>query len=214
MEKKSSFFIYDGREMGILIALGLLVALFAFTLGVHLGKKVGPKGFMERSRETKLVQTDTDKFPNRQELNEQEKGVNQALGESLNQSLHDEVARTGVKLDTPRQIYLPSAARSRAAGATTLTEEEVVPAMQRPNPAGRFTIQVGSYPSLGEAKDQVEALEALALTPFIRAAHVEGKGRWYRVFLEGFNSRAEAEDVGDRYVKQHMMESYVVAPMP
>jgi cell division septation protein DedD len=40
MEQKQRFFIYDRKEMGVLILLGILVAVFAFTLGVHLGKRV------------------------------------------------------------------------------------------------------------------------------------------------------------------------------
>ena len=40
MEQKQRFFIYDRKEMGVLLFLGVMVAIFAFTLGVHLGKKV------------------------------------------------------------------------------------------------------------------------------------------------------------------------------
>ena len=43
MERKKRLFIYEGKELTVLVILGSTVAAFAFTLGVHLGKRVSPK---------------------------------------------------------------------------------------------------------------------------------------------------------------------------
>ncbi len=294
MEQKQRFFIYDRREMGVLVILGVMVAVFAFTLGVHLGKRVGPKGYVAAPGDAEPVVTLPDQVPNRQELTEQAKGAQQAADESLNQALHDEVARTGIKLDTPRQVELPDHARSKNAGATTLNshvasthqapdahgadhhsaadshdasehkaanshgtdhktadaheagahqaadsharkspkiERRHLPvdpadieaakkgdpevdavAAHRPPPAGKFTLQIGSYPLIEEAKDQADSLEALGLRPFLRPAEVKGR-RWYRVFVGGFDSKETADQMGKRYVSQHMVEGYVVSKM-
>jgi DedD protein len=270
MEQKQRFFIYDRREVGVLLLLGTMVAIFAFTLGVHLGKRVGPKGLAPAIGETETVPTIADKAPERQQLTEQSKGAQQAADESANQALHDEVARTGIKIDSPRQLQLPTQPRSGNAGATTGSpavneatphaaaapeahgtttaspphgqslpptspttpfERRAVPvppaepaesakaqaqpepvnvAIQRPAPHGAYTLQIGSYPQMEEARDQSESLEALGLKPYMRPAEVKGK-RWFRVYVGGFASQEAAEKVGARYVSQHMIEAYVVS---
>src|SRR6476620_4017053 len=114
VEQKQRFFIYDRKEMGVLLLLGVLVAVFAFTLGVHLGKRVEQKPSTpaphEAPTEAVAVPTVPDQLPNRQELTEQSKGAQQAADETLSQALHEEVARTGIKLDTPKQTQLPEKA--------------------------------------------------------------------------------------------------------
>ncbi|MGK5084005.1 SPOR domain-containing protein [Bdellovibrionota bacterium FG-1] len=127
MEQNQRFFIYDRKEMGVLLLLGVMVAIFAFTLGVHLGKRIGPKGMILGMGDAETIATLADKVPGRQDLNEQAKGAQQAAEESLNQALHDEVARTGIKLDNPKQIALPDKTRSENGGATTGAEGIKVP---------------------------------------------------------------------------------------
>lgn len=250
MEQKQRFFIYDRREMAVLLLLGVMVAVFAFTLGVHLGKRVGGHAIATGPGDAETVPTVPDKIPNRQELTEQAKGAQQAADESLNQALHDEVARTGIRLDTPRQLALPEKPIARNGGATTgsppvemtdgkepaaaqpadkaaapaATEPEKAAAeprseakpendavaLHRQAPAGRYTIQIGSFPVLEEARDQADSLEALGLKPYMRQATVRGKVR-YRLFFGGYDSRETADKAGKRYVSQHMIEAYVVS---
>lgn len=217
MEQKQRLFIYGRREMGVLVLLGTLVAVFAFTLGVHLGKKVNPKGVGQNSAEASSAATVSDKIPNRQELNEQSRNVQNGVDESLNQAVHDEVIRTGIRLDTPRQIDLPTrakgeASRGRADDSQDAQRELEIPAAHRPSPDGKFTLQVGSYPALPEAKDQIDALEALGLAPFLRAAEIKGKGKWFRIYIGGYATRDVAEKAGERYRTQHVIEDFIVAP--
>jgi cell division protein FtsN len=263
MEQKQRLFIYDRKEMGVLLLLGVMVAIFAFTLGVHMGKAIPPKPGVEHAATGhgeghEAVGTVADKTPNRQELNEQSKGAQQAADESLDQSLKEEVAKTGIKLDQPRQIQLPDKPRSENAGATTTAGNESHPAhitndtapmqapaahapraenhaaapadqheattpavaepvtlpaaARRPSPAGKFTLQIGSFPAIDEARDQADSLEALGMKPFLRPAEVKGK-RWYRLYVGGFENHEAAEKAGKRYVAQHMVEAFVVSKM-
>lgn len=80
-------------------------------------------------------------------------------------------------------------------------------------PEGRFTLQIGSYPSIREAKDQVDSMEALGLQPVLRVAEIKGKGKWFRVYLGGFSSRDDAEKAGEGYRSQHVIDSFIVAKM-
>jgi len=213
MEKRERFFIYDRREMGVLLVLGLMVALFAFTLGVHLGKKVGPKETIAGAGPTAAAEMAKDAIPNRQELAEQMKGADQAAEDSLDTVLHEEVVRSGIRMNVVRQVELPDAAKSKNGGATSPRGMEI-PALTRPMPPGAFTIQVGSYPVIDEARQLVDALEAVGLTPVLRAADLKEKGTWFRVYLGGFDTREEAETAGSRYVTQHVVDSFVVTNSP
>lgn len=213
----------------MLLLLGVMVAFFAFTLGVHLGKRVGAKALAPGlGLEATAIPASEDKVPNRQEIQEQAKNAQATADESLSHALHDEVVRTGVKLDSARQIDLPEKPVSAQAGATTpdpktreasapkLSDEsfESIEAARRPVPLGKFTLQIGSYPSVIEAKDQVDSMEALGLKPLLRAAEIKGKGKWYRIYLGGFASKEDAEKAGQRYRTQHVIDSYISSKMP
>lgn len=222
MARKQRLFIYDRREMGVLILLGVMIALFAFTLGLHMGKRVGPAASQGSVHlpDTPIADTTMDAVPDRVEINEQSKGAQQAAEQVLNESLQGEVARTGLKLDPSHQVDLPRKPKDTKAGATTLESPEgqtvaaVLPALARSAPKGKFTLQIGSYPTLEEAKSQLQALESQGAEPFLRTAEVTGKGKWFRVYLGGFESKKQAESQAQDYLKKHLIHSFIVAKMP
>ena len=119
MSRKPKYFIYDRREISILVLLGTLVAMFAFTLGVHLGKKV-EKLQVKKDHEavtegkpTKLSETVDDDVPNRLEISDQAKGIDSAMEEALDESLHEQVIQSGIQLSKRFQTELPTKAKSK-----------------------------------------------------------------------------------------------------
>ncbi len=130
MAYKQKLFIYDRREMWILLFLGLLVSAFAFTLGVHFGKRVGSKAMISVHKDTGLAATVPDVIPDRNDIVEHTmpdhgvgrnlgssgaNGMPQAIpntvtdaaGESAHEALREEVKKTHIKLEKPRQVDLP-----------------------------------------------------------------------------------------------------------
>ena len=224
-DPKQRIFIYDRREVAVLVLLGLMVAVFAFTLGVHLGKKVGEGGpaiaSNEKGKQVITADTIDDTVPTRLEMSEQSKGVDVAIDESLNQVLHDEVARTGVKLQKKTQTKLPSKPASRNQGATTGPRKEEMASTQvkkaivvnQPTPQGKYTIQIGSFPDAKEALTRLEKLESVGQRTFIREAKVKGN-QWYRVYVGGFRSKKEADQIAKKFVSQNIINNYIVANMP
>ena len=81
-------------------------------------------------------------------------------------------------------------------------------------PVGKFTIQVGSFPSLKEAIDEADSLEQKGAKPFLRSATLKDRGRWYRIYLGGYQSRTAAELAAKGYVEKHIIKRYFVAQMP
>ncbi|OFZ80846.1 MAG: hypothetical protein A2583_03165 [Bdellovibrionales bacterium RIFOXYD1_FULL_53_11] len=227
MKNKQLLYIYGRKEMVVLVLLGILIAMFAFTLGLHLGKKIESKRAAAQIDAVPLS-TSPDKLPNRAEINEQGKGTLSAVDDSLGQTLHEEVVRMGAKLDKPIPTELPDKPRAASGGATTKIppspkpaaaaheekakdiSEESVPAALRPAPTGKFTVQAGSYKTLEEARDQSNILEASGEKPFIRATEVRGKGKWFRVYSGGFKTREEAERAGANFKSKELLQSFVV----
>jgi DedD protein len=235
MDQKQRLFIYDRREVVILITLGLMVAAFAFTLGVHLGKKVTGKAALSATAEVPQTGTLQDNLPNRQELTEQARGAQQAADDELSHTLHEEVEKSGIKLKTPRQVDLPSEVKSSAAAAPQLVSPKK--ALQEMNKAAekvsaaepaeeasaaessesgdnaptKYTLQIGSFPSAEEAKSKMDELRAQGLRPFVRSADVRGMGKRFRLFVGDFSSREDADKAGKKYQSQRVIESYLVS---
>lgn len=202
MEPKHRFFIYDRKEMIVLSLLGVFVALFAFTLGIHLGKRLIPAHSGSGSA-VEAVSGAPDAIPGRQELVDASKDLQEQVDDSLSRSLHEEVVKTGIKLDQPRAVKLPENAKTTEAGATQAVGDAV-------SMTGAYALQIGSFPSLDEARDRIRALEQKGLKPSLKIADLEGKGVWYRVVLSGFASKDAAEKAGQMHRNNKTIRSFVV----
>lgn len=219
--------VNDRKEFGVLLLLGVLVAVFAFTLGVHLGKRVTPDGSIvqDQGDPTSLIPTVDDRVPGRQEILDQEKNVPEVVEDTLDETLKAETSESKLKLEQPVQTELPKETKAKDGGKTTVEEkaESVAPEMKeaisslaaarRPSPPGRFTLQVGSYKTLDEAASQVKVLEAKGLSPFLRSVLLKNKGRWYRVYLGGYESMSSAEESGLSMKTSGTVDSFLVTNM-
>jgi cell division septation protein DedD len=222
-DPRQRLFIYDRKEIAVLFLLGIMVAAFAFTLGVHLGKRVGPKGMSPAGSDMPPVATLSDQLPNRVEIAEQGKGADKALDKVLDQRLKDRVDQMELHLETPKPVELPENTHSKSSGATTVlpiakkAAEKEPPADAPAAPAAaskttaRFALQIGSYPAETDAKTRLKELEEKGLKPFLREADVKGKGKWFRVYVGEFATKPSAEAAGEKYRSQNMIESFIVS---
>lgn len=232
-DQKRRLFIYDRKEVGVLILLGVGVALFAFTLGVHLGKQVIPKP-VETAAEAKPVEpieATKEQAPNRVEISQEVKNVPGAVDETLEQSLRDEIAKTGLQVEKPRQVELPSKVRVVDHTKPDTTKPEVgvghggksLPGEKKSEKtvqsessikAGRYTLQVGSYPSLHEAEPELLKLNENGLRAEVREVDITGKGKWFRLFVGQFESVKDAEKAGKSFKQERRISEFVVVRAP
>ena len=231
MDQKRRLFIYDRKEVGVLILLGVGVALFAFTLGVHLGKQVVPKA-SEAVGEVKandpLLPAETQ-APSRVEISGEVKHIPAAVDETLDQSLRDEIAKTGMKVDKARQLELPSEVHKEVTAPevghdTKTAETPTEPKVEKKSPpraesatnsgASRFTLQVGSFPSLREAEPELLKLNENGLRAEVREVELAGKGKWFRLFVGQFDSAKDAEKAGKSFKKERRIAEFVVVRAP
>lgn len=112
-EGQPVLFFYGRRERLFLVALFSLALLSSFTLGLHYGKRV--RSTLEASRS--IVSVDEvshqvtgapEQFPSKQDLVEQSMGLAQAMDEVLDRLLKEEVKKTGIALEVPRAVDLPT----------------------------------------------------------------------------------------------------------
>ncbi len=235
VENKRKFFIYDRKEVGILILLGVGVSLFAFTLGVHLGKQVTPPPLVEEAAHAPMekVETGSPALPSRTEISEQVKNVPGAVDDALDQSLRDEIVRNGLQLTTPKPLHYPDKtvtekkqthasvappAETHSAVTPPVVEKkqplekkaDVPAAPKASSRSGSYALQVGSYPKESDAKDQLPTFSSLGLPVQIKQVVIEGKGTWYRILVGEFPSIKEADTAGRAYQADHKISEFRV----
>ncbi len=240
MKPKSSLMILEKREVTILSLVGMMIFLFSFTLGVHYGKKVGSPTDQhgehsvshegEGAHGVEHSAPVADKVPSKIEFSEQSRGVKEAGDLSLAEALESEVARTGIRLDSPRQVELPTETKSKNAGATSPPKkhslvQESAPAPIRKNlpqaevgvapaaePEGsRYFLQIGSYPVMKEARERIAILRNEGLSASMKSVELGERGTWYRVYVGDFKSRNSADEEGKRLKEKKLIENYVVS---
>ncbi len=63
---------------------------------------------------------------------------------------------------------------------------------------GRFEVQVAAYRERPQADQLVKKFKALGFSPRVVMKELPGKGRWFRVIVDGFESRETAQVAADR----------------
>jgi cell division protein FtsN len=230
VDQKRRLFIYDRKEVGILILLGVGVALFAFTLGVHLGKQVVPQKLESavESGATEPVAAASEQPPVRGEIAQEVKNVPAAMDETLDQSLRDEIAKTGLQLDSGRQVDLPTEVRSagirkaepapavspRSVDARPKTAAQSSAQPSTPRVKGKYTLQVGSFPNLRDAEPELLKLNENGLRAEVREVEIAGKGKWFRLFVGQFDSVKDADQAGKTFRNERRISDFVVVRSP
>lgn len=62
------------------------------------------------------------------------------------------------------------------------------------NLKGKYTVQVGAYKTLDEAKSFASGFEVRGYSPIVNEVKIPNKGTWYRVSIGAFGTRNEAKD--------------------
>lgn len=131
----------------------------------------------------------------------------------------DGAALTGVE-ETPAEA-VDTAVTPQPAETTPAEGDETSSAafdmtpFQQPVGQGGWALHVYSLPSMESMQEQLKELERRGFKTAVKAVDVEGKGRWYRVYLGNFASRAAAEaakpglleELGEEYAATRRFEA-------
>lgn len=183
MEENSKVVVFEKKEIALILLFVMVLIVTSFTLGIRLGKKLGPqvsslpasekplelKSTLEEDAEISVIKEN--------ELSDEEK-LKRLMEESKSR-LNDELNKFKENTAAPRS--------------------ETTPTSSVANPmAGKFTIQLGSYNGVEEARAFAEGFTVRGYSPIINEVNIEGKGKWYRVSLGLFDTAEEAK----AYIRQ------------
>ncbi|QQR80321.1 MAG: SPOR domain-containing protein [Deltaproteobacteria bacterium] len=78
-------------------------------------------------------------------------------------------------------------------------------------PSGKFSIQMGSYPTHEEAQAALKVWKKKGYSAFVKEADIPGKGLWYRVRLGSFSNKDQAKVFLDKIKKKEKKTGIVVS---
>ena len=184
MEENNKVVIFEKKELVLISLLILVLILTSFTIGVKMGKRISldTAGVtMEDKKEVELksaVEEDVEKtLSTDAQLTDEEK-LKKLMDESK------------TKLSDELQKFSTDEKATTANNSTPVTPANPM--------AGKYTIQLGSYNTVEEAKQFAEGFTIRGYNPIINEVKIEGKGTWYRVSLGAFETVESAK----KYIRE------------
>lgn len=182
MEENNKVIVFEKKEIILVLIFVVVLIITSFTLGIRLGRKLALNEAGIKSEDIKevelksVVEEDaTEKIEEDSKLTDEEK-LKRLMDESKSR-LTDELEKFSSEEKT-----IPEAKPSQ--GAVSKSENEMT---------GKYTIQLGSYNNLDEAKQFAEGFTVRGYNPIINEVTIPDKGVWYRVSLGLFNTVDEAK---------------------
>ncbi len=183
MEENNKVVIFEKKELLLISFLILVLIVTSFTIGVKMGKRISldTVGVMpEDKKEVELksaVEEDVEKtLSSEAQLTDEEKL--KKLMEESKTKLSDELQK------------FSSDEKTSAPKDTAVTSENPM--------SGKYTIQLGSYNTVEEAKQFAEGFTVRGYNPIINEVKIDSKGTWYRVSLGAFETVESAK----RYIRE------------
>ena len=181
MEENNKVIVFEKKEIVLILIFVVVLIVTSFTLGIRLGKKLsldeaGIKTEDQKTVELKSgLEEDAEKTVAEDSKLTDEEKLKKLMDESKSR-LSDELEKfsTDEKTEPNQSVESKPAANSSAM-------------------AGKYTIQLGSYPTVEEAKQFAEGFTVRGYSPIINETTLEGKGTWYRVSLGLFGTVEEAK---------------------
>ena len=180
MEENNKVVIFEKKEIIIVLTIVMVLIITSFTLGIRLGRKLalsenGIKAEDVKEVELKsAVEEDAEATISEDSKLSDEEKLKKLMDESKDR-LNDELQKFSSE-ETSAKV-----------------ETKDAPIKTESNMAGKFTIQLGSYSTIDEAKQFAEGFTVRGYNPIINEVQIEGKGNWYRVSLGIFDSVEEAK---------------------
>ena len=196
MDPRTNLYIFEKKEVVLVLLFMVLVSLTSFMLGVKLGRSaalaedpgaLGDRGMVEiMSAEEENAALAVEERRGRDE-SEARMDAGERLHRRLEERIESELGGGAASPPAAR-----GAGQGAGAGAVPPAAPPAVPAVP-PVPAGlrdrrgKYTIQLGSYRSEREAREFADGFVIKGYEPIVQDVEVPGRGRWFRVSLGEFD---------------------------
>ncbi|MFP5491024.1 MAG: SPOR domain-containing protein [Bacteriovoracia bacterium] len=198
MEENAKVFVFEKKEIFLIFVFVVIMSVTCFTLGVNLGKKLA----LEKSGVTE-VDTKTVEMKSTAEEDVEETLAQPQLSDE--EKLKQLMEESKEKLNTELQQFGGEEKKVEAGVPTT---SEVTTATKE---TGKYTIQLGSYSTMEDAKQFAEGFTVRGYNPTINEVIIAGKGTWYRVSLGLFANVQEAKDYVKKEATLFQGQDYVIS---
>ena len=204
MDSKTKLYVFAKKEVALIFIFMILIAVTSFVLGVKIGKNYS----LEMAG---ITPEDQKKVVELLSSKEEELSKIKANPESSNVEVSD------IEHKLQEKISEEFGAKTNSSVETnnmSVVQEGPVAASVKDALSGKYTIQLGSHRTLKEAESFAEGFRARGYNPIINQIEIKGKGTWYRVSLEAFNTAEEAKAYVITEKSLFMGQDYTIIKMP
>jgi septal ring-binding cell division protein DamX len=183
MEENNKVIVFEKKEIILVLIFVVVLIVTSFTLGIRLGKKLSLVESGIKEEDVKAVELkSTDEEAAEAAISEDAKLTDE---EKLKKLMEESKSRLSEELEK----FSTDDVSTKEATTTVKAENTAASTAV----AGKYTIQLGSYNSIEEAKQFAEGFTVRGYNPIINEVKIEGKGTWYRVSLGMFKTVEEAK---------------------
>jgi cell division protein FtsN len=178
MEENNKVVIFEKKELVLISLLILVLIVTSFTIGVKMGKRISIDASGVTAEDKKTVEL---KSAAEEDVEKTFSAESQLTDEEKLKKLMDES-----KTQLTEELEKFSSDEKKTTAET--------PHLNPTNPmAGKYTIQLGSYNTVEEAKQFAEGFTVRGYNPIINEVKIADKGTWYRVSLGVFETVESAK---------------------
>lgn len=183
MEENNKVIVFEKKEIILVLIFVVVLIVTSFTLGIRLGKKLSLVESGIKEEDVKAVELKST----------EEEAAEAAISEDAKLSDDEKLKKLMDESKSRLSEELQKFSSEEGAAKEVVNagpKEETAP---NPAVAGKYTIQLGSYNTIEEAKQFAEGFTVRGYNPIINEVKIEGKGTWYRVSLGLFKTVEEAK---------------------
>lgn len=203
MDSKTKLYVFAKKEIALIFVFMILIAVTSFVLGVKVGKNYSLEvSGITHDDQKKVVELLSQK---EEELNglKTNPGSGKLESSEIENKLKEKINEEfGVQKEY------------KGANEAPISSEKSTTSTQKDSLSGKYTIQLSSHRTLEEAEIFAEGFRARGYNPIINQTELKGKGTWYRVSLEAFDSLEEAKAYVAKEKTLFMGQDYTIIKLP
>ena len=189
MEENNKVIVFEKKEIVLVLIFVVVLIITSFTLGIRLGKKLSFEDSGIKAEDLKTVELKSNL---EEDVEQTVDADSKVTDEEKLKKLMDE-SKTRLSDELEKFSDEKVAPGVQVQGGVPATSPPVQTEAKQSSVVGKFTIQLGSYNTVDEAKQFAEGFTVRGYSPIINEVKIAGKGNWYRVSLGLFNTMEEAK---------------------
>jgi DedD protein len=195
----------DNRHIAYLLAAELVVVAVFFALGIVVGKGIGDLNRIDRAAMTPQATPEAIEIAAVAATPEPDLYFPEEVIPPPEMTPEETPEPTPEPMVTPE----PSAADLAPAETVDPTQVDIGALPVAPKTGDFWTVQVGAYPTKGEAKAMYDRMAGTGNLPLVEPADLGERGTWYRVSVGRYATEAGAKAVALALRQRENIDTWV-----